>query len=90
MPNAAPSSAAPEPVELDATGLVCPMPVLKANRALRGVPVGGLLRVRATDPASEKDFPAYCAQTGHVLEESRREGNNFVFLLRKTDRSPAR
>jgi tRNA 2-thiouridine synthesizing protein A len=90
MANAAPSSAAAEPVELDATGLVCPMPVLKANRALRAVPVGGVLRVLATDPAAAKDFPAYCAQTGHVLEQSGRDGDKFVFLLRKTDRGPAR
>ncbi|MDF3075057.1 MAG: sulfurtransferase TusA family protein, partial [Alphaproteobacteria bacterium] len=59
MANAASSSATAEPVELDATGLVCPMPVLKANRALRALPVGGRLKVRASDPAAEKDFPAY-------------------------------
>lgn len=90
MAHAAPSSAATEPVELDATGLVCPMPVLKANRALRTLPVGGLLRVLATDPAAEKDFPAYCAQTGHILEDSVRRGETLVFLLRKTDRGPQR
>jgi tRNA 2-thiouridine synthesizing protein A len=90
MATAAPSSAPPEPVELDATGLVCPMPVLKANRALRALPVGGRLRVLASDPAAEKDFPAYCAQTGHVLESSGRDGDSFVFLLRKTESGPAR
>jgi tRNA 2-thiouridine synthesizing protein A len=90
MATAAPSSVSPEPVELDATGLVCPMPVLKANRALRALPVGGRLRVLASDPAAEKDFPAYCAQTGHVLESSGRDGDSFVFLLRKTESGPAR
>jgi len=90
MAHAAPTAAPSEPVELDATGLVCPMPVLKANRALRALPVGGLLRVLATDPAAEKDFPAYCMQTGHVLEESGRQGETLVFLLRKTDRGPTR
>jgi tRNA 2-thiouridine synthesizing protein A len=90
MPNAAPSSSAPEPIELDATGLICPMPVLKANRALRALPVGGRLKVRATDPAAAKDFPAYCAQTGHVLEESGRDGEVLVFVLRKTESGPAR
>jgi tRNA 2-thiouridine synthesizing protein A len=84
MANAAPSPAQAAPVELDATGLVCPMPVLKANRALRGLPVGGLLRVTATDPAAAKDFPAYCAQTGHELESSGEENGVLVFLLRKT------
>jgi len=84
MANAAPSSAPAEPVELDATGLVCPMPVLKANRALRALPVGSLLRVLATDPAAAKDFPAYCEQTGHVLQSSGEENGVLVFLLRKT------
>ena len=84
MARAVPSSAAPEPVELDATGLVCPIPVLKANRALRALPVGGLLRVLATDPAAAKDFPAYCEQTGHVLQSSAEENGVLVFLLRKT------
>lgn len=84
MATAAPSSAPAEPVELDATGLVCPMPVLKANKALRALPVGGLLRVLATDPAAAKDFPAYCEQTGHVLQSSSQENGVLVFLLRKT------
>ena len=83
MANPAPSSADAEPVELDATGLVCPMPVLKANRALRALPAGGRLRVLATDPAAARDIPAYCAQTGHVLESSASEGSVLVFVLRK-------
>lgn len=84
MANAASSAAPVEPVELDATGLVCPMPVLKANRALRGLQAGGRLRVLATDPAAVKDFPAYCAQTGHVLESSGSENGVLVFVLRKS------
>ena len=83
MANAAASTAPGEPVELDATGLVCPMPVLKANRALRALPAGGRLLVRATDPAAAKDIPAYCAQTGHVLESSASEDGVLVFVLRK-------
>lgn len=73
--------------ELDATGLKCPMPVLRANRAMRGVPAGGLLRVRATDPAARQDFPAYCQTTGHILESvapmGEGAGEGWVFLLRK-------
>ena len=46
--------------ELDATGLICPLPVLRANRALKSLPVGARLKVRATDPAAKSDFPAYC------------------------------
>jgi len=69
--------------ELDATGLKCPMPVLRANRALRAVASGALLRVRATDPAAQHDFPAFCQTTGHTLVESSKEGDAWVFVLRK-------
>jgi tRNA 2-thiouridine synthesizing protein A len=70
-------------LEYDATGLLCPLPVLRANRKLRELPIGGLLTVRATDPAAEQDFPAYCRQTGHELVETRRDGDVLVFVIRK-------
>ena len=70
-------------VEYDATGLLCPLPVLRANRKMRELPVGGLLTVRATDPAAEKDFPAYCNQTGHELVSTHKEGEVLVFVIRK-------
>lgn len=70
-------------LEYDATGLLCPLPVLRANRKLRELPVGGLLTVRATDPAAEQDFPAYCRQTGHELVETSRDGDVLVFVIRK-------
>ena len=73
-----------ETAEYDATGLLCPLPVLRANRKLRELPVGGLLTVRATDPAAEQDFPAYCKQTGHELVSAAREGNVLVVVIRKT------
>lgn len=69
--------------EYDATGLLCPLPVLRANRKLRELAVGGLLTVRATDPASEQDFPAYCKQTGHELVSTSRDGDVLVFVIRK-------
>ena len=69
--------------EYDATGLLCPLPVLRANRKLRELPVGGELTIRATDPASESDFPAYCKQTGHELVSSQRDGEVLVFVIRK-------
>jgi tRNA 2-thiouridine synthesizing protein A len=72
-----------ELIEYDATGLLCPLPVLRANRKLRELAVGGLLTVRATDPAAEQDFPAFCKQTGHELVSSRREGEVLVFTIRK-------
>jgi len=70
-------------LEYDATGLLCPLPVRSANRKLRELPAGGLLTVRATDPAAEQDFPAYCRQTGHELISSRRDGEVLIFVIRK-------
>ena len=70
-------------LEYDATGLLCPLPVLRANRKMRELEVGGLLTVRATDPAAEQDFPAYCRQTGHELVSAGRDGDVLVFVIRK-------
>ena len=70
-------------LEYDATGLLCLLPVLRANRKMRELDVGGLLTVRATDPAAEQDFPAYCRQTGHELVSAGREGDVLVFVIRK-------
>jgi tRNA 2-thiouridine synthesizing protein A len=67
----------------DATGLLCPLPVLRANRMLRDLAPGGTLKVLATDPAAEADFPAYCRQTGHTLVATSRDGDVLVFLIRK-------
>jgi tRNA 2-thiouridine synthesizing protein A len=53
--------------ELDARGLKCPLPVLRARKALQAVTAGGELRVRATDPSAVKDFTAFCAENGHTL-----------------------
>ena len=73
------SSAADQ--ELDATGLKCPMPVLRARRALKPLAVGARLLVRADDPASAKDFPAFCETTG--LEDVAEVEGEFRFLIRK-------
>ena len=69
--------------ELDARGLKCPLPVLKARRALQGVAPGGLLRVLATDPGAVKDFAHFCETTGCEMVESGKEGEVLRFLLRK-------
>jgi len=74
----------PTPTRLDATGLTCPLPVLRARKALRDVAPGGLLEVRATDPAALKDFPAFCDATGHTLVETRDDGAGVTaFVIRK-------
>lgn len=69
----------------DASGLLCPLPVLRANRVLRELAPGQTLKVLATDPAAEADFPAFCRQTGHVLVSSAREGAVLVFVIRKKE-----
>jgi len=68
---------------LDARGLKCPLPVLKARRALQGVAPGGLLRVLATDPGAVKDFAHFCETTGCELVESGQDGEILRFVLRK-------
>lgn len=70
-------------VELDTSGLKCPLPVLKAKKALRAMDSGELIRVTATDPAALDDFPAYCANSGNELVESRAEGERLIFVIRK-------
>ena len=77
------ADAAAATARLDATGLICPLPVLRARKAMRDVPPGGLLEVRATDPAAVKDFAAFCEATGHTLVDSRQEAAVYVFLMRK-------
>ncbi len=69
--------------ELDLRGLRCPLPVLKANKALRGMSPGDELTVLATDPAAEKDFAAFANETGHVLLSATREEEVFRFVLRR-------
>jgi tRNA 2-thiouridine synthesizing protein A len=69
--------------ELDASGLNCPLPILRAKKALNGMEAGKILHIIATDPGSVKDFEAFSKQTGNGLLESREEGGKFYFLLEK-------
>ena len=68
---------------LDAKGLNCPLPILRAKKALKDVPAGGMLEVHATDPGSVKDFEAFCRQTGNELLASSQEGNVFKFVIKR-------
>ncbi len=70
--------------ELDATGLNCPLPILRAKKALASLESGQVLRIIATDPGSVKDFEAFAKQTGNELLESKEEGGKFYFLLKKS------
>jgi tRNA 2-thiouridine synthesizing protein A len=69
--------------ELDARGLNCPLPILRAKKALNGLQQGEVLSVRATDPGSVKDFDAFCKQTGNELVSSEQTGGEYVFQIRK-------
>jgi tRNA 2-thiouridine synthesizing protein A len=68
---------------LDAKGMQCPLPVLRANRALRTMAAGARLRVLATDRAAIADFQAYCRETGHALLAWSEEAGTFSFLIRR-------
>ena len=69
--------------ELDATGLNCPLPILRAKKSLAGMSAGQVLHIIATDPGSVKDFEAFAKQTGNELMESKEEGGKFLFLIKK-------
>ena len=69
--------------ELDASGLNCPLPILRAKKTLAGMSGGQVLRIVATDPGSVKDFEAFAKQTGNELMESNEEGGKFTFLMKK-------
>ncbi|HEC05906.1 sulfurtransferase TusA family protein [Thiolapillus sp.] len=69
--------------ELDASGLNCPLPILRAKKALAALDSGKVLHIIATDPGSVKDFEAFSKQTGNELMESKEEGGKFHFLIKK-------
>jgi len=69
--------------ELDARGLNCPLPILKAKKALADMLSGQVLKVIATDPGSVRDFQAFARQTGNELVEQLTLGDEFVHLLRR-------
>jgi len=69
---------------LDTSGLRCPLPVLRARKAMKSLASGDVLEVQATDPDSQQDFRAFCETTGYELLEDRVEGEVFVFRIRKT------
>ena len=70
-------------VELDARGLNCPLPNLRAKKALNGMQSGQVLKVVATDPGAVKDFQTFSKQTGHELLHSGEANREFTFFMRK-------
>lgn len=70
--------------QLDARGLHCPLPILKAKKRLYELDAGQVLRVLADDPGSVKDFQAFSRQTGNELLEQQELADHYLFLLRKS------
>ncbi|WP_068115155.1 sulfurtransferase TusA family protein [Tropicimonas marinistellae] len=70
--------------ELDASGLLCPLPVLKARKRLSEMAPGKVLRLLATDPAAVVDVPHFCNESGHQLVEAKEEDEVQVYLIRRT------
>ena len=69
--------------ELDAKGLNCPLPILRAKKAINKLDSGQTLKIIATDPGSVKDFESFCNQTGHKLLGSDASGDEFIFYIQK-------
>ena len=68
---------------LDCSGMACPMPILKAKKAIDGLQIGQVLKMIATDPGSTSDMDAWTKKTGHELVGSENEGGKFVFYIKK-------
>jgi len=68
---------------LDAKGLNCPLPILKARKALKDVAAGETLEILSTDPGSVADFQAFCRQTGNELLESSTDDSVYRFLIKR-------
>lgn len=70
-------------VELDTRGLNCPLPILKAKKALSSMESGQLLRVVATDSGSVRDFQAFARQTGNELVDQQTVGADFIHVMKR-------
>ena len=73
----------PNETVLDLRGLRCPHPVLRAKKALRNVPLGGVLVLECTDPLTVIDVPHFVKQTGHSLDDQARDGELYIFKIIK-------
>lgn len=70
-------------LELDARGLNCPLPILRAKKSINTLESGQILKIISTDPGSLKDFDSFCKQTGNELLSSEDHGSEFTFLIKK-------
>ncbi len=70
--------------ELDARGLNCPLPILRAKKAINKLEAGQVLKIVATDPGSVKDFEAFCNQTGNELIATSEASDEFTFFIKRS------
>ncbi|TBV01491.1 sulfurtransferase TusA [Phytopseudomonas dryadis] len=68
---------------LDATGLLCPEPVMMLHNKVRDLPAGGLLKVIATDPSTRRDIPKFCVFLGHELVAQKEDAGSYLYWIRK-------
>ena len=80
---AATPDSVPADKAIDAKGLTCPLPVLRARKAMASLPVGGVLRVEATDPGAPKDFDVFVRAAAHEMLATSAENGVFVFVIKK-------
>lgn len=70
--------------EIDATGLLCPLPVLKLRKRLKGLQAGAVVRLIATDPAAVIDVPHFCTESGHSLISAETDTEPQIYMVRRT------
>ncbi len=81
--DSAGAAAAATVVDVDASGLFCPEPVMLLHNKIRDLDAGRRLRIVATDPSTSRDIPKFCLYLGHeLLEQGRRDGK-YIYLIRK-------
>lgn len=68
---------------LDCSGMLCPVPVIKTSKAIKEMQIGQVLKMVATDPGAPADMDAWARQTGNELVDSHKEGDKFIFYLRR-------
>ena len=73
-----------DPVTIDATGLLCPLPVLKLRKRLKNIEKGELISLLADDPAAVIDVPHFCAESGHILISTTENADHTEYLIEKT------
>ncbi|MBT3702644.1 MAG: sulfurtransferase TusA family protein [Alphaproteobacteria bacterium] len=70
--------------ELDARGLNCPLPILRAKKTMNGMNSGEILKIVATDPGSVKDFEAFCRQSGDELLDTQEADGEYTYMIKKS------